>query len=773
LRPVALLACAALATGGLGAVAASADITPPVPDPWSGVVTLTHVSDLHYEGSDPDRVTVNDTTTSIIDGVGVPYIEPIFDYPAATTASIDRSWHSTGLCFRTGDPFSVTSTQVGTVTDRSYVGVDVGTDATHRLLLTVLLARADDSQVQVPAVSHTPAFCDQEELTSNAPANGLDLDFYDQMPRPTIALGDGWDAPNLSGTSTWDGPNAAYGQDTYTLTWSLTKLPDRDHDGHPDEADNCRDVFNPSQTDSDADGVGDDCTDQHDADGDGVPDAVDQCPGTPAGSLVNAVGCPLDTDRDGVPDGPDRCPGTPMGTPVDTEGCPYVLQGTIRYTYARGGLKLQPVRWAKVDVIVNGSVIGSATTDDRGAYAIWVNTNPGNRVIATTGLTVKVHADRGNIKIARSDTEVVPGPGDAFVANDDMPRGRHSDIFGVRDALIYGQDFLTRYASETQIRVVPDYDGSTSFWGPSTAETGRCLAKCIHIRVDDERDWDVVLHEFGHYAMERFGYATSAGGAHHLDQNLRETHDKQEAIELAWNEGWPTFFSMLVQREMNLAALGLPDVGDTRYDDAEPVADQTVHESVDHSAGHGEDNEGAVAAVLWDLYDATGPTGAGPDDDGVSWGATTTLGSLSAWQPHSLAELYGHIVAVPDAGNGPFRELFSAVPPSSNGNLVGPSLRLVFSSTGVPRALVHLGYAGSFNRLRLGFYDAEYHRIGERAFSMTSVTTVLDLSGGSFAAALQLIPVGGTINVVAEGTWTRRPSTGPYHSTTISLTRIS
>ena len=681
LPSIALFACTVLAAGGLGAATASAAVTP-VPDPWSGVVTLTHTSDLRSESGVWDRVTVNDTTTSVIDGVGVPYIEPILNYPAATTASVDRSWHSTGLCPRTGYPYSVTSTQVGTVMDSGYVGVDVGTDAVHRLLLTVRLARSDFSQVQIPAVNHTPAVCDQEESTSTAPANGLDLAFFDQLPRPTIALGDGWDAPNLSGTSTWDGPSAADGGDSYTLTWSLTHRPDRDHDGHPDTADNCVDVFNPTQADSDADGVGDACTD--DADGDGVPDAIDQCPGTPPGSLVNVVGCPLDTDRDGVPDGPDHCPGTPMGTTVDAEGCPYVLQGTIRYTYARGGLKLQPVRWAKVDVRANGNVIGSATTDDRGAYAIWVNTNPDNRVIATTGLTVKVHADRGNIKIARSDTEIVPGPGGRFVANDDMLRGRHSDIFGVRDALIYGQDFLTRYASETQIRVVPDYDGSTSFWGRSTAETGRCLAKCLHIRVGDERDWDVVLHEFGHYAMERFGYATSAGGVHRLDQNLRESHDKQEAIELAWNEGWPTFFSLLVQREMNLAALGLPDVGDTRYDDAEAVADQTVHESVDHSAGHGEDNEGAVAAVLWDLYDANGPTGTGPDDDGVSWGASTTLGSLSAWQPHSLAELYGHIVTAPDAGNGPFRELFSAVPPSANGNLVGPSLRLVFSSTGVP-----------------------------------------------------------------------------------------
>jgi len=39
----------------------------------------------------------------------------------------------------------------------------------------------------------------------------------------------------------------------------LTPLPDRDHDGVPDVEDNCPDVPNPDQADSDQDGVGDAC----------------------------------------------------------------------------------------------------------------------------------------------------------------------------------------------------------------------------------------------------------------------------------------------------------------------------------------------------------------------------------------------------------------------------------------------------------------------------------------------------------------------------------
>jgi OOP family OmpA-OmpF porin len=61
-----------------------------------------------------------------------------------------------------------------------------------------------------------------------------------------------------------------------------------------------------------------------DSDGDGVPDDTDRCPGTPAGVLVNAYGCPLpppDSDGDGVIDARDACPDTPRGLKVDERGC--------------------------------------------------------------------------------------------------------------------------------------------------------------------------------------------------------------------------------------------------------------------------------------------------------------------------------------------------------------------------------------------------------------------------------------------------------------------
>jgi len=59
-----------------------------------------------------------------------------------------------------------------------------------------------------------------------------------------------------------------------------------------------------------------------DVDLDGICDKKDECPNTPAGCLVDAKGCPIDTDGDGVCDGVDTCPDTPKGATVDAKGCP-------------------------------------------------------------------------------------------------------------------------------------------------------------------------------------------------------------------------------------------------------------------------------------------------------------------------------------------------------------------------------------------------------------------------------------------------------------------
>ena len=76
-----------------------------------------------------------------------------------------------------------------------------------------------------------------------------------------------------------------------------------------------------------------------DSDGDGIPDDEDECPDTPPGSQVDAVGCAVDSDGDGVADDIDACQDTPEGAIVDNRGC-WVVKG-VKFDYKKWDVKPQ------------------------------------------------------------------------------------------------------------------------------------------------------------------------------------------------------------------------------------------------------------------------------------------------------------------------------------------------------------------------------------------------------------------------------------------------
>lgn len=86
--------------------------------------------------------------------------------------------------------------------------------------------------------------------------------------------------------------------------------PDIDGDGAGDEFDNCPDIYNPDQTDTDHDGLGDACDPLNDCNGNGIDDATDIAEGTSPDCNTNgtpdecdlAFGVSADVDTNGVPD---------------------------------------------------------------------------------------------------------------------------------------------------------------------------------------------------------------------------------------------------------------------------------------------------------------------------------------------------------------------------------------------------------------------------------------------------------------------------------------
>ena len=122
----------------------------------------------------------------------------------------------------------------------------------------------------------------------------------------------------------------AFANDMFDFAASFDSDSDSVHDGW----DNCPDIPNTDQTDTDSDGLGNVCdddddndtvldsldncplianTDQADADSDGVGDACDVCPGADDNA---------DSDSDGVPDGCDICPGFDDLADMDSDDFP-------------------------------------------------------------------------------------------------------------------------------------------------------------------------------------------------------------------------------------------------------------------------------------------------------------------------------------------------------------------------------------------------------------------------------------------------------------------
>ena len=100
---------------------------------------------------------------------------------------------------------------------------------------------------------------------------------------------------------------------------------DTDSDGIADDDDNCPDIPNPDQIDSDSDGDGDACDD--DDDNDTVLDAADNCPLVANLDQADRDGdgdgdlCDTDADGDDILDANDACLATLPGAVVDDTGC--------------------------------------------------------------------------------------------------------------------------------------------------------------------------------------------------------------------------------------------------------------------------------------------------------------------------------------------------------------------------------------------------------------------------------------------------------------------
>jgi len=476
---------------------------------------------------------------------------------------------------------------------------------------------------------------------------------------------------------------------------------------------------------------------------------------------------------------------TPRAVPADTP-----VTGTIKYTDSGGGThaaRTIQVELRDSDGTADGTVQDVITTDGDGKYALKASTF---RVDGTTPRRLFVRANtQGSAFVVQSkavpaappapavpaqvqhlDSAVTEAAGVALAV--DLTANKTDDnntAFGVADALTTAVQYTRRINGGATLGALtvtfPDA-GGTNFTGAT---------KSARILQGDRFDWDVILHEYGHFVGGEFNIKDSPGGGHGLDENLGERLTKDQGIRLAWSEGFASWFAIVAEDALKTADLHIPNVGDTRYDDTEDAA---ISVDLQTKVGVGEDNEMSVADVLWHTY-KDGAL-AVPDTTIISGLKTAAATTLSAATPALLKS--GKAALFDDTGAPARAEVahsndFACVytKQTVSPELTAPADGFKAKADTPQKFEWKANGAGVSNRLdsfTVQFWSPNWDKLifespvqAATNYTPAAADWKTKILGGKDKAG-KLPP---TLKVVVKGTGTKVPTTGPYKSCAISM----
>jgi len=289
-----------------------------------------------------------------------------------------------------------------------------------------------------------------------------------------------------------------------------------------------------------------------------------------------------------------------------------------------GQLANNPIRQAVVELIaIDGfATLASGTTTEEGRYQFSGIKNNSRR----GGVYLRLHAKTAEssfnpITIQDNDKDkniwfVYGRPLDDSVNGafpSDQIKAFASGIggaFNILDSFIKGGEFIQKMDTcvpqngnckpALPPTLLTGYweqgvQSSTSYEGTSNAIfiNGGFMQPGATVGDTDEYDDTILLHEYGHFVSTRLAHDDSPGGQHILLDNKQD-------IRLAWSEGWASFFAGVVLQN--------PLIVDTKDNKASSKLNIETISSMSSSPLY-TTNEAAVAAILWDLFDAA------PNDD--------------------------------------------------------------------------------------------------------------------------------------------------------------
>ena len=182
-----------------------------------------------------------------------------------------------------------------------------------------------------------------------------------------------------------------------------------------------------------------------------------------------------------------------------------------------------------------------------------------------------------------------------------------TDLCGQAFSIVQAAEYASLYVNDMEgvflPQVVINY--------PATKPVGtyyEYFKKQINVYEVNYCDWDVIMHEYGHYVEDIFGFSSSGGGWHYINEDLTERFGKIVGSRKAWNEGWATYFSLSCQKHLFLRNLsicnknGINFLGDDCYDNSE-INKYNIKIDVKNMWRYGEGCETSVAGFLLSLAD--------------------------------------------------------------------------------------------------------------------------------------------------------------------------
>lgn len=300
-------------------------------------------------------------------------------------------------------------------------------------------------------------------------------------------------------------------------------------------------------------------------------------------------------------------------TPCDI-GASGTIYGTLRWTDEQGNT--HPLIGAKVKATMSMSWWNAETYTNSSGYYVIDYTDIWHLFGGIP--MIHIYTESDNVKVHNGGTyektyEFSSGSGGefsyTFSPTKDGDMGKAMMLFqGLKNFSDYAEELNGGVSIEYCNLKYPDGTDGAYYDGNGTIHISAETPK-HSFSPESYASWDVLGHEYGHHVQKVFGISANPGGTHYIpgnniDDQYKSGYSlavaKDRGQKLSWGEGWPTYWSTVVQSHFTDDLKSIYTVGDTKYTSTNGFD----YELDSYGTGRGDADEQAIQRFLFKLCDS-------------------------------------------------------------------------------------------------------------------------------------------------------------------------